>query len=151
MASPDSRTERPLDAVASIKVKIGLLVALSIVAAGAVLQAGSRAGVPGWLTLPVTLVTALAVTQWLARGMTSPLREMTRAAGRMAAGDYSTRVTATSADEVGRLARAPSTAWRQNSTAPTSNGVSSSPLCPTSCERLSRHSEPCSTTSSTAS
>jgi signal transduction histidine kinase len=102
----DSRNERPLDGVASIKVKIGLLVALSIVAAVVVLQVGDRADLPGWLTLPVTLVTALAVTQWLARGMTSPLREMTRAAGRMAGGDYSARVTASSADEVGRLARA---------------------------------------------
>nr|WP_275450770.1 HAMP domain-containing protein [Arthrobacter sp. H20] len=54
----------------------------------------------------MTLAAALDVTQWLARGMTSPLREMTRAAGRMATGDYSARVTATSADEVGRLARA---------------------------------------------
>ncbi|MGH3423881.1 MAG: HAMP domain-containing protein, partial [Nocardioidaceae bacterium] len=106
MAERPSRTDRPLDGVASIKVKIGLLVALSIVAAVVVLQVGSRAGVPGWLTLPVTLVAALGVTQWLARGMTSPLREMTRAAGLMATGDYSARVTATSADEVGRLARA---------------------------------------------
>ncbi len=98
--------ERPLDGVASIKVKIGLLVALSILAAVVVLQVGSRAGVPVWLTLPVTLAAALGVTQWLARGMTSPLREMTGAARRMAGGDYSVRVAATSADEVGTLARA---------------------------------------------
>lgn len=106
MTEHPSRTDRPLDGVASIKVKIGLLVALSIVAAVVVLQVGNRAGVPGWLTLPVTLAAALGLTQWLARGMTSPLREMTRAAGRMATGDHSARVTATSADEVGRLARA---------------------------------------------
>ncbi|MBG6190915.1 signal transduction histidine kinase [Arthrobacter sp. CAN_A212] len=104
-ASP-LRPRRPLDPVASIKVKIGLLVALSIIAAVVVLQVGIRAGVPGWLTLPATLAAALGMTQWLARGMTSPLREMTRAAGRMATGDYSARVTATSADEVGILARA---------------------------------------------
>jgi signal transduction histidine kinase len=106
MSGPDPRSERPLDGVASIKVKIGLLVALSIVSAVVVMQVGYRAALPGWLTLPVTLVTALAVTQWLARGMTSPLREMTSAAGRMARGDYSARVTASSADEVGRLAQA---------------------------------------------
>ncbi len=46
------------------------------------------------------------VTQLLARGMTSPLREMTAAARRMATGDYTRRVTATSNDEVGELARA---------------------------------------------
>ena len=106
MTAAASRPRRPLDGVASIKVKIGLLVALSIIAAVVVLQVGTRAGVPGWLTLPATLAAALGVTQWLARGMTSPLREMTRAAGRMATGDYSARVVATSADEVGILARA---------------------------------------------
>ena len=40
---------------------------------------------------------ALAVTQLLARGMTSPLREMTAAARRMARGDYARRVSATRA------------------------------------------------------
>ena len=44
------------------------------------------------------------VTQLLARGMTSPLREMTAAARSMATGDYSRRVQATSHDEVGELA-----------------------------------------------
>ena len=61
---------------------------------------------PFWLSLPVTVALALGVTQLLAVGMTSPLREMTAAARRMARGDYSGRVTATSSDEVGELARA---------------------------------------------
>lgn len=98
--------DRPLDPVGSIKVKIGLLVALSILAATVVLQIGTRAGVPAWLTLPVTLAAALGVTQWLARGMTAPLREMTAATAQMARGDYRARVSATSADEVGQLGRA---------------------------------------------
>ena len=38
--------------------------------------------------------------------MTSPLREMTAAAGAMARGDYTRRVRATSRDEVGELAQA---------------------------------------------
>ncbi|GAA2745921.1 hypothetical protein GCM10009868_29290 [Terrabacter aerolatus] len=98
--------DRPLDGIRSIKAKLGLLVAASIVAASLVSVIGDRAGVPGWLTLPVTIAAALGVTHWLARGMTSPLREMTVAASRMATGDYSRRVTATSADEVGLLADA---------------------------------------------
>ncbi|WP_343913244.1 HAMP domain-containing protein, partial [Ornithinicoccus hortensis] len=106
MPSTHLRRERPLDGVTSITVKIGLLVVLSIVAAVVLMQVGSRAGVPGWITLPVALAGALGVSRWLARGMTSPLREMTRAAGQMAAGDYSARVPATSADEVGRLGHA---------------------------------------------
>ncbi|MFC7596898.1 DUF4153 domain-containing protein [Terrabacter sp. GCM10028922] len=99
-------TDRPLDGIRSIKVKLGLLVAASILAAVLVAEIGDRAGVPGWLTIPVTVVAALGVTQWLSRGMTSPLREMTAAASRMATGDYSRRVTATSADEVGTLGAA---------------------------------------------
>ncbi|MFM6847746.1 MAG: DUF4153 domain-containing protein [Terrabacter sp.] len=99
-------TDRPLDAVRSIKVKLGLLVAVSIVAAILVSEIGDRAEVPVWLTVPVTVVAALGVTQWLARGMTSPLREMTAAASRMATGDYSQRVLATATDEVGTLSKA---------------------------------------------
>src|SRR5690606_22987136 len=56
--------------------------------------------------LPLAIIVALGVTQLLARGMTSPLREMTAAAQSMARGDYSRRVRATSGDEVGELARA---------------------------------------------
>jgi signal transduction histidine kinase len=54
----------------------------------------------------VAAVIALAIVQFLARGMTSPLREMAAAASAMARGDYGRRVTATSRDEVGDLARA---------------------------------------------
>jgi signal transduction histidine kinase len=49
---------------------------------------------------------ALAMARLLALGLTRPLREMARAAGTMATGDYGTRVTADSRDEVGQLAGA---------------------------------------------
>src|SRR4029079_5086900 len=49
---------------------------------------------------------ALVIVQVLARGMTSPLREMAAAASAMARGDYGRRVTASARDEVGELARA---------------------------------------------
>ncbi len=97
---------RPLDTVRSIRAKLGVLVGLSVVVASVVAAVGGAASVPWWISLPVTVAAALAVTQWLARGMTSPLREMTVAAAAMAGGDYDQRVTATSADEVGELARA---------------------------------------------
>jgi two-component system, OmpR family, sensor histidine kinase BaeS len=98
-------TAEPLARVGSIKVKLGLLVAASVTVAAAVATLGSAAGVPVWLSMPVTILLALAVTQLLAVGMTSPLREMTAAARRMATGDYAVRVTATSGDEVGELAQ----------------------------------------------
>ncbi len=46
------------------------------------------------------------MVQFLAHGMMFPLREMVDAARAMARGDYAQRVTATSRDEVGELARA---------------------------------------------
>src|SRR5437868_13954128 len=46
------------------------------------------------------------MVRFLARGMTSPLREMSDAARAMAKGNYERRVSATSRDEVGELARA---------------------------------------------
>ncbi|MFT4264910.1 MAG: histidine kinase dimerization/phospho-acceptor domain-containing protein, partial [Nocardioides sp.] len=97
---------QPLARVSSLKVKLGLVVAASVTAAVLLSSAGRASGVPAWLGVPVTVLLALAVTQLLAVGMTSPLREMTAAARRMATGDYAVRVSATSADEVGELARA---------------------------------------------
>ncbi|NMM35346.1 MAG: DUF4173 domain-containing protein, partial [Phycicoccus sp.] len=97
---------RPLDRFSSIKTKLGLLVAATIVVASVLAVIGTRLGVSPLATVPVAVVVALAVTQLLARGMTSPLREMTLAAQRMAQGDYSQRVHTSSRDEVGELARA---------------------------------------------
>ncbi|GAA3659211.1 hypothetical protein GCM10022237_19010 [Nocardioides ginsengisoli] len=97
---------QPLGGVRSIKVKLGLLVAISATVAAAVGVIGSAGGVPAWLSIPVTVGLALALTQLLAVGMTSPLRQMTAAAQRMATGDYDVRVADASRDEVGDLARA---------------------------------------------
>jgi signal transduction histidine kinase len=95
---------RPLDPVRSIKLKLGIL----LVASGCAGLAYFRYGI-GWMP-PMTSLTAiciaLATSQVLAHGMTSPLREMTAAARAMARGDYTRRVRATSRDEVGELAHA---------------------------------------------
>ncbi|MEI7058680.1 DUF4153 domain-containing protein [Nocardioides sp. CCNWLW239] len=96
----------PLERVSSIKVKLGLLVAASALVAAVVASVGRVAGVSPWISIPVTIGIALAVTQLLAVGMTSPLRQMTLAARQMARGDYSVSVPAGGADEVGQLGRA---------------------------------------------
>lgn len=93
-----------LDPVTSIKVKLGALVAASVVAAALLASLGSAAGVPFLLTVPVAVALALGVTQLLAAGMVAPLRQMTDVAQRMARGDYSGRVRTSATDEVGRLA-----------------------------------------------
>jgi signal transduction histidine kinase len=109
-------TAQPLARVTSLKVKLGLLVVASVTVAAAIASLGNAGGVPMWLSIPVTILLALAVTQLLAVGMTSPLRQMTAAAGRMATGDYAVRVTDTSGDEVGDLARAFNTMARDLAT-----------------------------------
>jgi signal transduction histidine kinase len=91
----------------SIKAKLGVLVAVSVSVSALIVWYGLvNLDWPPRYTLPVAVLLALAVTQVLARGMTSPLRSMTAAARAMARGDYSRRVRATSRDEVGELARA---------------------------------------------
>jgi signal transduction histidine kinase len=97
---------RPLDRLWSIKVKLGAVIVAAVTVTVIALFAGFRAGVHPMVTVPVAAVIALGMVQFLARGMTSPLREMAGAAAAMARGDYGRRVTATSRDEVGELARA---------------------------------------------
>ncbi|MGH8881601.1 MAG: HAMP domain-containing protein, partial [Stackebrandtia sp.] len=95
---------RPLDAVGSVKLKLGVLLLGSGAAGGCVMWYGL--GMMPATTTATAAIVALATSQILAHGMTSPLREMTAAAGAMARGDYSVRVRATSHDEVGQLAEA---------------------------------------------
>jgi signal transduction histidine kinase len=98
------RLPRPLDPFASFKVKTGLLVGGAILLASFTFWIGAS-----WqfrYALLAALATSLILTQFLAHGMTSPLRQMTAAARAMAQGDYSIRVRATSRDEIGQLATA---------------------------------------------
>jgi signal transduction histidine kinase len=100
------RDLRPLDPFRSIKLKLGVLVGATTTISAVAVWLGLHNDLPTRYTLPLSVVIALIVTQVLARGMTSPLREMIAAAQGMAQGDYSQRVHASSNDEVGELARA---------------------------------------------
>ncbi|MFD4355347.1 ATP-binding protein [Nocardia sp. NPDC058518] len=95
---------RPLDRLRSIKLKLAVLMLCS----GGVAFGYFRLKI-GWLP-PRTTVAAIGIalltSQFLAHGITRPLREMTSAVRRMAQGDYSFRVRASSRDEVGQLATA---------------------------------------------
>jgi signal transduction histidine kinase len=97
---------RPLDFLTSIKKKLGVVIVAAVAVTVAIVSAGEHAGVSPILTGLVAAAAALGVVQLLAHGMTRPLREMVAAAQAMARGDYGRRVTATSRDEVGELARA---------------------------------------------
>jgi signal transduction histidine kinase len=97
---------RPLDRFGRIKLKLGAVILAAVAVTVVVVTVGERAGIPLLVTGLIAAVLALAIVQLLAHGMTSPLREMAAAARAMAQGDYDRRVTATSRDEVGELARA---------------------------------------------
>lgn len=96
---------RPLDPLRSIKTKLGAVIVAAVGVTVIVVVLGVRAGMPIWLNAIVAGALSLGMVQFLARGMTSPLREMAAAAHAMGAGDYSARVVETSRDEVGELAR----------------------------------------------
>ncbi len=96
---------RPLDFLSSIKVKLGIVIVTAVAATVAVTGLGVWADIPWVVGGVLAGAISLTMVQFLARGMTSPLREMTTAAKEMAQGDYARRVTATSRDEVGELAR----------------------------------------------
>jgi signal transduction histidine kinase len=97
---------RPLDFLGSIKLKLGVVIVFAVAATVLVDALGDRVGLSTVVTGVVSGAIALVVVQLLAHGMTLPLREMVGAARAMARGDYERRVTATSRDEVGELARA---------------------------------------------
>jgi signal transduction histidine kinase len=97
---------RPLDRLGAIKVKLGVVILATVAVTVLAMWAGRHAGVPLLVRTLASAVLGLAMVQFLARGMTSPLRDMAAAASAMARGDYGRRVRATSRDEVGDLARA---------------------------------------------
>jgi signal transduction histidine kinase len=97
---------RPLDFLGSIKLKLGVVIVAAVGVTVVVIMLGDRAGLSPLVTGLGAAALALAMVQVLAHGMTFPLREMVSAARAMAKGDYGRRVTATSRDEVGELARA---------------------------------------------
>jgi signal transduction histidine kinase len=98
--------ERPLDQLTSVKVKLGSLIVGAVGITVFVFWFGVRI-LHVWPSVSGILaaVVALVLVRFLARGMTTPLRQMAVAAQAMAKGDYSQRVTDTSRDEIGRLAR----------------------------------------------
>jgi signal transduction histidine kinase len=96
---------RPLDRVRSIKVKLGLVVVGSVAATVGAIYASLYDGIHARFAFAGGLLISLVVIQLLAHGMVMPLRQMVAATRAMAGGDYSQRVTATSQDEVGSLAK----------------------------------------------
>ncbi|MGZ4737167.1 MAG: sensor histidine kinase [Acidimicrobiia bacterium] len=98
--------DRPLDPLPSIKIKLSALIVGAVGITVFVFLFGVRIlGLWASISGIAAAVVALVLVRFLARGLTTPLREMAEATQAMAKGDYSRRVTDTSRDEIGRLAR----------------------------------------------
>jgi signal transduction histidine kinase len=97
--------ERPLDPLPTLKLKISVIILAAVAVTASVFLIGLKAGLWPSLAGMISALVALGVVWVLARGLTSPLREMVAATEAMARGDFSARVTAVSHDEIGTLAR----------------------------------------------
>jgi signal transduction histidine kinase len=98
--------ERPLDPLPSIKIKLSALIVGAVGITVFVFWFFVRIlGVWPSVSGIIAAIVALVLVRFVARGLTTPLREMAEATQAMARGDYSRRVTETSRDEIGGLAR----------------------------------------------
>jgi signal transduction histidine kinase len=98
--------ERPLDPLPSIKIKLSALIVGAVGITVFVFWFFVRIlGVWPSVSGIIAAIVALVLVRFVARGLTTPLREMAEATQAMARGDYSRRVTETSRDEIGALAR----------------------------------------------
>jgi signal transduction histidine kinase len=94
----------PLARITSLKLKLGLVIVMAILVTLTTMLIAAKLGLRlRWGAL-AALIVSLATVQVVARGMTSPLRAMARAAEAMARGEHGQRVSASSRDEVGQLA-----------------------------------------------
>ncbi len=98
--------ERPLDPLPSIKIKLSALIVGAVGITVFVFWFLVRI-VEVWPSVSgvIAAIVALVLVRFVARGLTTPLREMAEATQAMSRGDYTRRVTETSRDEIGALAR----------------------------------------------
>jgi len=96
---------RPLDRIGSVKVKLVVVIVAAVAISALVSSIGWRTGIAVWMRPLIAVGISLLLVYPFSRGITSPLRQMARAAAAMGRGDFSHPVTATSRDEVGELAR----------------------------------------------
>ena len=100
------RLAHPLDDIPSIKLKLGFVIAAAVAVTVFVFWVLIKIGVWPSVSGVIAGAVAMVMVWFLSRGMTSPLREMAAAASAMSTGNYDRRVSSSSRDEVGELARA---------------------------------------------
>ncbi|WP_189131305.1 sensor histidine kinase [Wenjunlia tyrosinilytica] len=88
----------------SIKTKLSTLVVVSVFITTGLVIVAIRTETQLRVITIFSIIASMLLTQLIAHGLTSPLREMTDAARAMAHGDYSRRVRTGRRDELGELA-----------------------------------------------
>jgi signal transduction histidine kinase len=96
----------PIATLPSLKLKLSVLILTAVAVTVLVFWAGTKIGWWPSVSGIIAATLSLALTRWLARGLTHPLREMAAAADALAAGDYHRRVKVDTNDEIGALANA---------------------------------------------
>jgi signal transduction histidine kinase len=97
---------RPYDPFRSIKAALQLLVVMSVLITTLLIFVAIRSDTEFRIITIFSIIASLLITQFVAHGLTAPLREMTAVARAMANGDYSRRVAAARRDELGELSDA---------------------------------------------
>ncbi len=97
---------RILDSIPSIKTKWSIVIVAAVAVTALVSQVGLGLDWPIWLRPLIAGALALLVVQFLAHGLTQPLRQMASSTKAMARGDYAQNVDVATSDEVGQLADA---------------------------------------------
>jgi signal transduction histidine kinase len=97
---------RPLDRITSIKMKIGVVIVAAVLVTVVMMTIGAKLEWPLLPRAAASIAVSLGMVHFLARGLTSPLRQMADAAAAMALGEHGRTVEVTTRDEVGELARA---------------------------------------------
>lgn len=95
---------RPYDPFRSIKAALQVLVVTSVLITTLLIFVAIHSETEFRIITIFSIIASLLITQFVAHGLTAPLREMTAVANAMARGDYSRRVAAVRRDEVGELA-----------------------------------------------
>lgn len=104
MSRSPATVSSPLAAFTSLKVKLSIVIVAAVAVAATTSTIGLRLGWPIWIRPLIAAALSLIMVQFLAKGLTSPLRNIDAAARRLAKGDLGARATVSTVDEIGRLA-----------------------------------------------
>ncbi|MFZ4516649.1 MAG: ATP-binding protein [Acidimicrobiia bacterium] len=106
IADAERIAHHPLDPFPTVKIRISVVIFAAVSVTVFVFWCGTKIGIWPSVSGALAMLAALVMVRFLARGLTTPLRDIAQATDAMASGDYSQRVAINSRDEIGALAAA---------------------------------------------